>query len=233
MIAGNSVIATDGAPPSFSAQLKQRTQALHVQAECSGFVRDMLRGAVTIEAYALFLRNLLPAYHALEAGLERLRLTPVFRRLALEAVYRAPALEADLTEIAGVGWVDRLSVLPEAMDYADRITFVAQGDGARLLAHAYARTLGDLNGGQVLKRMLARTLGLGAAALSFYDFPAIGELESFRLTYRAALNGAADEIADIAPVIEEAAEAFRLNIALSEAVQRAAASNIILASAAD
>jgi heme oxygenase len=233
MIAGNSASAAQGAPPSFSAQLKQRTQALHVQAERSGFVQDMLRGTVTIEGYALFLRNLLPAYSVLEAGLERLRLTPIFRRLALKAVYRAPALDADLTEIVGVGWADRLELLPEAMEYADRIAFVAQGDGARLLAHAYARTLGDLNGGQVLKRLLARTLGLGAGALSFYEFPAIGELEAFRLTYRAALDSAAGEIPDLAPIIEEAAEAFRLNIALSEAVQRAVASNIILASAAD
>jgi heme oxygenase len=34
----------------------------------------------------------------------------------------------------------------------------AEGDGTRLIAHAYTRYLGDLSGGQILQRLLARSL---------------------------------------------------------------------------
>jgi heme oxygenase len=213
-------------PPSLSARLKQATQSLHVEAERSGFVRDMLRGGVTMGGYALFLRNLLPAYQALEAGLERLAPTPLFRGLALGAVYRAPALRADLAAIAGAGWMNTVRLLPEGTAYAERVALVSRGDGAPLIAHAYARTLGDLNGGQVLKRLLGRALNLDGGALSFYDFPDIADLAAFRLDYRAALDRAAQEIPDITPVVDEAVEAFRLNIALSESVQREAAREV-------
>jgi heme oxygenase len=211
-------------PPGLAARMKQRTQSLHVQAERSGIVRDMLRGDVTRQGYALFLRNLLPAYLALEEGLERLKSTPAFRGLAVRAVYRGPALEADLAAVAGPEWADGLRLLPEGAAYADRVARAAEGDGARLIAHAYARTLGDLNGGQVLRRLLGRSLGLDATGLSFYDFPEIEDMAAFRPAYRAALDGAADHIADPVAVIEEAAEAFRLNIAVSEAARRGAPS---------
>jgi len=99
----------------------------------------------------------------------------------------------------------------------------AAGDGSRLIAHAYIRYLGDLYGGQILRRILARSLGLGAPSLSFYDFPAIADAEAFKAGYRAALDQAALEIEDCAGVVEEAALAFELNIAVSMAVGDAAA----------
>ena len=73
---------TDGPePPGGLAQaLRQATAALHRQAERSGFVEQVLRGEVTRPAYALYLRNLMPAYAAMERGLERHRGTPGERR---------------------------------------------------------------------------------------------------------------------------------------------------------
>jgi heme oxygenase len=149
--------------------------------------------------------------------------TVIFRDLALPSVYRSQALLCDLTALCGSGWADALPLLPQGRAYGARIATVAQGDGTCLIAHAYVRTLGDLNGGQVLKRLLARTLGLGDAALSFYDFPDIADLVAFRAAYRSALDRAGAQIADMAPVVEEAAAAFALNISVSEAVRREAA----------
>jgi len=50
-----------------------RTKALHVEAERTGIIRDLLRGEATREGYVLLLRNLLPAYRAMEQGLVRHR----------------------------------------------------------------------------------------------------------------------------------------------------------------
>jgi len=92
------------------------------------------------------------------------------------------------------------------------------GNGERLLAHAYVRYLGDLNGGQVLARLLAKNLGLDAAMLSFYDFPGIGEIGAFRARYREWIDAAGDDVEDADAVIAEAREAFVLNIAVSDTV---------------
>jgi heme oxygenase len=196
-----------------AAALRARTAALHVQAERSGIVADILRGRASRAGYARLLRNLLPAYQAMEAGLDRHRLSPGLRWFARPEMYRAAAIAADLSALGGAP-----ALLPAGAAYAARI---AACDGPRLIGHAYARYLGDLSGGQVLKRLLARTLGLGAEGTSFYDFPEIADMDAFKRDFRAGLDRAGAEIGDVTPVLDEAAEAFRLNIAVSEAVQAA------------
>ena len=114
-------------------------------------------------------------------------------------------------------------VLPATTDYVDAIVRAGMGDGGRLVAHAYARYLGDLSGGQILKRLLARSLDLHPAALSFYDFSAIDDVAAFKADYRAAIDRAGDVSEDFDAIVEEGARAFELNIALSVALQAEAA----------
>ena len=206
-------------PLSFSMRLREATRDLHTRAERTGFVHDLLRGRVSRADYALFARNLLPAYEAMEQGLERHAASPVLGPLACPPVYRAAALEADLDGLAGPSWRQSLPVLAATRRYVERVaTVAADGNGERLLAHAYVRYMGDLNGGQVLARLLAKNLGLDAATLSFYDFPGIGEIGAFRARYREWIDAAGDDIDDADAVVAEACEAFALNIALSDAV---------------
>ncbi len=206
---------------SLSAAFRSRTHTLHSQAEKSGIVSGLLRGQATRLGYALFMRNLLPAYAEIEKGLEERKLHPAFREVAQPAVYRAQSIENDLVAICGSKWADSLPLLPEGTRYKQRIMALAKGDGAALLAHIYVRYLGDLNGGRVLKRMVASSLGIEPHGLSFYDFPRIADLDRFKVSYREALDRSGTKIADIDPVIEEAATAFQLNIAVSKAVQQA------------
>jgi heme oxygenase len=202
--------------------LRERTRAAHAQAERSGIVQDLLRGQATREGYALYLRNLLPAYAALESALERRRAEPVIAPVAIPAVYRLQAIEADLTALTGPDWRRKLPLLPEGAVYAGRIARVAHAEPARLIAHVYTRYLGDLNGGQVLKALLARTLGLNAAALAFHEFPSAGDLVTLKKDLRAAIDRAGQEAADLSAVVEEGEHAFGCNISVSIAVREAA-----------
>lgn len=204
--------------------LGRRTRLLHAQAERSGYIREILRRRASRAGYALYLRNLLPAYRRLERELERHRGTPGVRAVAIPAVYRAAAMGSDLASLCGPAWRSTLPLLPAGAAYARRVRAAAAGDGARLIAHAYTRHLADLSGGQVLKRLLAGSLQLEPRALAVYDFPDIVDLEAFKGGYRAALDAAGLEVGDIAPVLEEAELAFRLNIELSEAVLAASVS---------
>jgi heme oxygenase len=212
----------DLAQPGLASAFKVATAKLHTTAERSGIVNDMLKGRVNLYGYALFLRNLLPAYQEMERGFGRHALSPGVRLIAHPETYRARALEADLEALSGANWADQLPILPAASVYAARIAAIAEGDGARLIAHAYARYLGDLSGGQILKRLLAKFLGLDDRALNFYDFPAIADIAQFKADYREAIDRAASEIVDLQPIIDEASIAFQLNIDVSDAVRDAA-----------
>jgi heme oxygenase (biliverdin-producing, ferredoxin) len=209
-------------PTSVVTALYLRTKALHIEAERTGIIRDLLRGEASRDDYVLLLRNLLPAYQAMEHGLERHRGSTMLMPLACHRLDRAPAIEADLVALCGMRWSHDIPLLPAGRLYANRITEAAKGNGAKLIAHAYTRYLGDLSGGQILQRLLMRSLKLGAAELSFYDFSAFCDLDALKSDYRKALDQAGALTTDRDAVVEEGAIAFSLNIDLSCAVQRAA-----------
>jgi len=216
-------LAGEGEQFSLTSSMRSRTQELHRRAERSGVVNDVLRGKVTRHGYALMLRNLLPAYEQLEAGLEFHSWAPPVCAAARRELYRASAIKSDLCALVGEEWESALALLPSGEDYARRVAAAAVHDGAGLIAHAYTRYCGDLSGGQLLKRLLSKVPGLGPQELSFYDFPQIPNPGNFKEQYRQAIDACAFAIDDLPSVVGEAMIAFELNIAVSEEVQRVVA----------
>ena len=214
--APDQAASIDAPPPGFGAMLRARTGAVHREAERTGFIADLIRGRATREGYALYLRSLVPVYDALETALAAATAAP-FAPFKHAGLHRGAALRADLAAIAGAGWAG-VSVPSEAQAYARDVA--AAAGGIRLLAHAYARYLGDLSGGQILKPVLARTLGLAPEALAVYDFPGLPSIEAHRTAIRTALDMV--DAASAEAVAAEAVSAFRHNIAVSRAVQAAA-----------
>jgi heme oxygenase len=208
---------SEEAAASLADALRARTRALHREAERGGVIAALLHGASSRSAYALFLRNLLPAYRALEDGVEASR--ALLPGLARREVYRAQAIEADLRALQGADAL-HLPLLPQGLRYAERLAALAD-DAPRLAAHAYVRFLGDLNGGVLMRRVLARSLELEATALTFCAFAA-PDLELLRAQYRAAFDALPFGPAQRIVMLAEAELAFELNIALSEAVASSA-----------
>jgi heme oxygenase len=213
--------ADSSLPASIVTLLYLRTKTLHVEAERSGIIRDLLRCEASREGYIVLLRNLLPAYREMELGLERHRRSRGLGQLAAYRFDRATAIEADLVSLCGERWSQDVPLLAAGELYAARIAKAAEGDGAQLIAHAYTRYLGDLSGGQILQRLLARSLQLRPPELTFYDFPRFSDLEALKADYRRALDRAGTSFADGDAIVEEGALAFSHNIALSCAVQAA------------
>jgi heme oxygenase (biliverdin-producing, ferredoxin) len=208
----------DAEPVGLAETLRTQTKPLHTAAERSGIIRELLAGTASRQGYALLLRNLLPVYRALESGLDRHLNSRGFRELRWPALYRATAIESDLVGLSGQSWCERLPLLSEANCYARRVTEAANGSGARLMAHAYVRYLGDLSGGQILKRLLIRSLSLEESSLAYYEFSDVEDIATFKTQFRNTIDRAATEIGEVASVIDEAVTAFGLNIAVSEAV---------------
>ncbi len=217
-------VPTIAAPPlaGLLPRVRVRIAALHAQAERSGVIAAILAGTVSRWGYTLYLRNLLPAYQAMERLLRCHAGDAGIGHLALPPVYRADRIATDLDALAGGDWAASVPLLPAGAAYAERIQAAGRGDGARLVAHAYTRYLADLNGGQVLRTRLIRTFGADFSATAFAEFPDIADRSAFIMSFHAALARAAGDVEDADQIIEEAAVAFELNIRLSEEVAAAA-----------
>jgi len=204
---------------SLSKVLRERTSALHTEAERSGVINDILRQKADRRSYALLLRNLLPAYEKMEQALERQHGSATLRVFAQPALRRAERIAADLEALSGADWICSLPLLTAGELYAARVQAAGEGDGSRLLAHAYVRYFGDLSGGQVLKRLLGKSLKLGPQSLSFYDFPGISDLKAVKDDMRDAIDQSGAGSVDVEPIILEGIRAFEHNIEVSHAVQ--------------
>jgi heme oxygenase (biliverdin-producing, ferredoxin) len=205
------------APPGLVLALRQRTSAQHSRAERSGIVASLLRGEATLLGYAVLLRNLLPVYRQMEASLGRLSADDPVAVISRTEIYRSSALRSDLLRLCGPDWARNLPVLAAARRYVD---LVARADGPRLVAHAYVRYLGDLSGGQILRRLLGRSLGLDDSSLAFYAFPEVGDIDVFKAEYRDAIDAIGQGMDDVALLLDEAVAVFEANIELSDAIAR-------------
>ena len=199
-------------------RLRRETEALHHQAERSGYINVILRKNAAKEGYALFLRSLEPAYRALEAALERDADHAILGLFDWPPLFRRKAIDDDLSSISGQHWQEILPVLKEAKAYAERIELVGAEAPHRLLGHAYVRYIGDLSGGQIVKALLAKNPGLHSEMLGFYDFPSINDARGYKDRFREALDRAGDMTTDQGEIVDEALIAFQLNIDLSVAV---------------
>lgn len=187
--------------------IKIATRHLHSMAEQTGFIADILAGKATRYGLALLLRNLLPVYQILDSS-----------KFGGRFLARVDAIEADLRLLSpGI----ELDLLPAGAAYAARLRSVVGEGDAGLIAHAYVRYLGDLNGGQTIHQRLLRSLGPVATQLGFHRFSSVGDYRAFAERYRDVLDRAL-RAAEFDTVAWEVERAFQLNITLSEAIHHCA-----------
>ncbi len=205
-----------------SQLLRERTISVHTEAERTGVIADIIRRKADRNGYALFLRNILPAYEQLEAELSKRSGHPVLGSFAQGHLFRSDRLRNDLARIAGSEWEQSLPLLRSGVVYADCVTQAGAGDGLRLVSHAYVRFFGDLSGGQSLKKLLGKSLSLPEDALRFYDFPGL-DVQSLKTDMRDALDRAGRIAEESDCLVMEAISAFEHNIWISREVQDKAA----------
>jgi len=203
---------------TLSARLRQETKQAHTRAERSGLMRNMLTGKLEPRHYTALLANLHPVYRALESELDRHAADPMVAPIHHASLVRLPALERDLIALAGPGWSADFPSTGAAQSYVTRIHLAAE-EPALLVAHAYTRYLGDLSGGQILKRIVLGLLGeKGPGAVAFYEFPEISDPSAFKHRYRDALDALPMDSVLADRVVAEALVAFELNAQLFEAL---------------
>ncbi|MCY4190615.1 MAG: biliverdin-producing heme oxygenase [Rhodospirillaceae bacterium] len=200
-------------------RLKEATSSAHTAAERSGYLNRILQGKADVFGYSLLLRNLHPVYVNLEAALDRLCDDPVIMAVRDTRLYRAEAAEFDLVRIAGEKWRRSLPLLTSARKYSDRIE-EASGNSGAVLAHAYTRYLGDVNGGRIIKRLLHEKAGVPTEALQFFTYSGIEDMPRFAKDYRRRFDRAGMQGVDETLTLKEAVRAFEFNVELSEEVEK-------------
>jgi heme oxygenase len=179
--------------------LREGTREKHRLAEEAPFVRRLLAGRVLRDAYARFLQSFYFVYAELEAALDGPFDLPGLRRL--------PALEEDLSWWSAR---ERPTPSPATRAYVERIRACSPPER---VGHFYTRYLGDLYGGEVLMRAVARTFGLSHGGLAFYRFD---DRVRLRERFRQTLDGLDADADTSRRIVAEACRAFDHNARLFE-----------------
>ncbi|MFD7403445.1 heme oxygenase (biliverdin-producing) [Streptomyces sp. NPDC059866] len=205
---------------SFSTLLRTTTHELHEEANSSTFMSDLLGGRLGVDAYARYTEQLWFVYEALESGAERLTSDPVAGPFVRPELMRMASLERDLAHLRGPGWRSTLSALPATQAYADRIEECARTWPGGYVAHHYTRYLGDLAGGQVVRDRAEKTWGFDKKGdgVRFYVFDQISNPAAFKRGYRQLLDDVRADDLEKQRVIAECQRAFRLNMAVFQAL---------------
>jgi heme oxygenase len=119
--------------------LKELTNHNHVLAEEHSFVKMLLSGKITSGIYATFLANQLLQYQTLEHCAEHLL-------SEIPGLARSELILQDLLDLD-----EPVIFFDTTAEYCDH---VKQLDDAGLWAHIYTKHMGDLYGGQILKKVV-------------------------------------------------------------------------------
>lgn len=203
-----TILATDR--PTLSSRLREGTREEHESAESSGFISRLMSGGLGVDAYVALASQQFFVYSALEAIADDVRTLPQGSSLLFEELTRTPSIARDLEHLVGPDWRAIIMPLPATVRYVEALEASATSL-PRYAAHAYTRYLGDLSGGQIIKRMLERHYGLGPEGITFYSFEEIPKSKPFKDVYRERLDGLELDEEQLAEAVAEAKGAFRLN----------------------
>eukprot|EP00741_Cyanophora_paradoxa_P020092 tig00021234_g19393.t1 len=193
-------------------KLKVGTAKSHNMAENVDFVKGFLNGLVEKTSYSKLVANLYHVYSAIEEEMERNKDHPMVAPIYFKELNRKEALEQDLQFYFGANWREQAVASAAGQAYVDRIHEIGKSDPKLLIAHSYTRYLGDLSGGQILKRIAEKAMGLEDGGVAFYEFPAISDERAFKNQYRAALNALPLSDKETEEIVEEANKAFGMNM---------------------
>jgi heme oxygenase len=210
---------------NLATMLREGTKKSHTMAENVGFVKCFLKGVVEKNSYRTLVANLYFVYSAMEEEMEKLRQHPIISKIYFPQLNRKHSLEQDLHYYYGANWRNEINLSQAGEAYVERIREVAATQPELLVAHSYTRYLGDLSGGQILKKIAQRAMNLNSDGTAFYEFEDISDEKEFKTQYRQAMNDLPVDEATAEQIVTEANDAFKMNMKLFQELE----GNLIMA----
>lgn len=163
--------------------LKEITKDLHTAAESCTFTQRLIKGTVTPEEYKSYLYNLLPIYSTIEWYCNRLGVFDDMPTLP-----RLRGLKQDFDQLDTGEYV---CLTPSTREYVAYLHELGNDPERMHLmrAHLYCRHMGDLFGGQVIKKRVPFSSG------KFYEFE---DAEALKVKLRSTLDDSLGEEARVA-----------------------------------
>ncbi|YP_003359246.1 heme oxygenase (plastid) [Cryptomonas paramecium] len=201
---------------NLATQLKEGTAKSHSLVENIKFIKMFISGVLTKTSYRKLLANLYFIYSSLENEIDKHNSNPLIGPINFQTLHRKKSLEKDLKYYYGENWKSLIKPSKATLIYTQRIEKISAHKPELLIAHAYTRYLGDLSGGQLLKKITKKSLQLQeeGAGLDFYNFKNIENLQEFKKIYKDALNSLQLDRDCTNSIIAEANTAFKLNMSI-------------------
>lgn len=203
-----------------SKELKVGTKRIHREAENIQFVKEFAKGRIEKQWYKHLLADLYFVYRALEEESEKCSDHELFKAVHFpDKLGRLQSLEEDMEVYFGSEWKE-VPMSEATKAYVNRIHEVSRRDPSLLIAHHYTRYLGDLSGGQILRRMAIKAMDLPSTGegVKFYEFENIPDAKKFKNMYRSRLDELFIDKAKSDEIVKEANYAFLLNIHLFQEI---------------
>ncbi len=207
---------------ALARQLREGTKKSHTMAENTGFVSCFLKGVVEKTSYRKLLADLYFVYVAMESEIARLvhEQHPIVSQISFSELDRKQSLEKDLLFYFGSDWANLVQPTLSAQVYVDRIREIAKDKPELLVGHHYTRYIGDLSGGQILKKIAKRAMNLSNDdGLNFYEFEEIEDEKAFKENYSLTLNSLPINQGTADLIVEEANNAFKFNMAMFQELE--------------
>nr|YP_009402718.1 heme oxygenase [Compsopogon caeruleus]ARX96071.1 heme oxygenase [Compsopogon caeruleus] len=198
---------------NLASQLREKTAKSHSMAENVSFVKSFLSGVIDKNSYRKLVANLYFVYSSIEEEMKKNKDHPAIKPIYFPALERKQSLEKDLSFYYSYNWKEEIQPSLATTVYVDRIHLIGTNQPELLVAHAYTRYLGDLSGGQILKKIAQNAMNLNSSeGTQFYTFENINDEKIFKNKYREALNSLPLSQDNIEQIIAEANISFNLNM---------------------
>lgn len=205
---------------NLATKLREGTKKAHTAAENMGFIKCFLKGVVEKTSYRKLAANFYYVYSAMEEEMERHRQHPVVSKIYFPELHRKATLEQDLQYYFGSNWRDQIMPSAATKEYVARIREIGNTAPELLVAHSYTRYIGDLSGGQILKKIAQKAMNLGEGeGTAFYEFEHISDEKAFKSRYRANLDEMPIDDATADRIVQEAIDAFGMNMKMFQELE--------------
>ena len=205
---------------NLATKLREGTKKAHTMAENVGFIKCFLKGVVEKTSYRKLASNLYFVYSAMEEEMERHHAHPIVSKIYFQQLNRKKSLEQDLAYYYGANWREQVTPSSAAKEYVQRIREVSASAPELLIAHSYTRYIGDLSGGQILKKIAQQGMNLAEGeGTAFYEFKEIPDEKAFKANYRQVLNELPLDEAAMDRIVDEANATFGMNMKMFQELE--------------